>query len=273
MKRLLPILLCFLMSTIAIGQEVDRVLIQGKITAPSGEDIEGIHIFNISSSKGTVTNEDGAFEIAVAENDRLEITAIQFTGFTAIVDKGVVDNEKVSIYLNPTINKLDTVVIRPYDLSGNIVVDVGRIDTFAVPNDFDVSYEEMEFDYEFAPDGQTAIQGNYAEDALNNGGLQNGFNFVSLLGLAANAILGSKKKKSVKQELVEKDRVSNSLRARYTNEDLLSLFNISNENANDFIYFVEESEFPVSYLKVENELVMLAYLKEQTKKYKKQLGE
>lgn len=127
-KKLL--LLLFVISSSAIfAQEIDRTKVAGKISVPNGDDAEGINVYNISSQKGTVTNADGTFEIEVAENDRVQITALQYQSFTVVIDKGIVEQKRINIFMNPAINQLDEVVVRPYDLSGNINVDVKRIKT------------------------------------------------------------------------------------------------------------------------------------------------
>ena len=44
----------------------------------------------------------------------------------------------------------------PYDLSGNINVDVKRVSVIDSPN-WDLSYETLEYDYEFTQDRQSQV--------------------------------------------------------------------------------------------------------------------
>ena len=76
MKKLLT-LLVFCISFVAIAQNIQREKVNGKIIV-EGSDIEGITIYNSSSSLGAVTNKNGEFTIAVAVNDLLEIRAIEY---------------------------------------------------------------------------------------------------------------------------------------------------------------------------------------------------
>ncbi|MGJ8667475.1 MAG: hypothetical protein ACSHW7_13985 [Patiriisocius sp.] len=263
-----------LVPALCMAQNAERVLVKGYITAPVGDMVEGIHVYNISSQKGTITDANGEFELEMAINERLEVTSLQYVGFKVIVDEGIIKNRQVRIYLNPMVNELKEVIIRPYDLSGNISVDVGKIDTFNPNAGWDLSYENLEFGYEFAPDGVTAIQGNVAENALHNGQQQYGGNLLGGLGLLKNLIFGkSKKKKSPAQEQKESDLIANGIRGRFTNQFLKDHYKIPSELANDFVYYVQESGIPPTYLKPENELVLLDYLTTQSKKYLKEIEE
>ena len=181
-KKLLFLFL-IISSINSISQDLTRIKINGKITASKGEDVEGINIYNKSSQKGTITSVTGDFEIKVSENDRILITAMQFQSFTVIIDKGILEAKKMNIYLNLVINQLEEVVIRPYDISGNIVADVKRINIITVKNNWDLSYEKLEFEYEFSADSHTSIGGNKAEEAYFNGAVQGGGDILGLASL------------------------------------------------------------------------------------------
>jgi len=55
MKVKLSILFVCLVVTQSIAQITSRVMIEGKISAPIGDDVEGVVIYNRSSNKGTIT--------------------------------------------------------------------------------------------------------------------------------------------------------------------------------------------------------------------------
>ena len=267
MFKKLILLFVILISVNAISQEITRVKINGKITASKGEDVEGINIYNKSSQKGTITSATGNFELKVAENDRILITAMQFQSFTVIVDKGILETKKMNIYLNLVINQLEEVVIRPYDISGNIVADVKRINIITVQNNWDLSYENLEFGYEFSADSQTAVMGNKAEEAYFNGAVQAG---GDILGLAS---LFFKKKKTEKQIISETDMVTKAVQSRFGNNYIAETFNIPEEKVNEFIYFVEESGIDKSLLRSENELQLIEFLHIKSQAYLTQSNE
>ncbi len=142
--RFQPALILLIFPVFLFAQDIERVSVKGTITAPIGEDVEGINIYNLSSQEGTVTDAEGVFNLRVGINDRVQVTALQFQSFTVIVDRGVMDVREMNIYMNPAVNQLEEVIVRPYDLSGSIVVDVRRIQTSVVSPDWDLSYSTLE---------------------------------------------------------------------------------------------------------------------------------
>ena len=116
MTKKLLLLLFIIVSPAILAQEIDRVKVSGKLHVPKGEDAEGISVYNISAQNGTITNADGTFEIAIAENDRVQITALQYQAFTVVIDKGVVDRKIMNIFLNPAVNQLEEVAFSSIEI-------------------------------------------------------------------------------------------------------------------------------------------------------------
>lgn len=262
-KKLLAVFFLILPFSL-LSQEIERVKITGKVTAPLGEDIEGVSICNVSSQQGTITSFTGTFELSVAENDRIAVSALQFSTFTVIVDKGVLDNQKMGIYLNPVVNQLEEVIVRPYDLLGNVIADVGRIKTANVVPQWDLSYSSLEFGYEFSDDQYSSIEGNKAEEAFFNGQQQASLNFIGL----ASLLFPKKKKNTFKEINTERDLIAKSLRQRFSNSYILDVFNIPEENANDFIYFAEENGLQIELLLAKNEILLLDFMYQMSRDYK-----
>lgn len=269
MAKKLLLLLFIITSSTLLAQDIDRVKVSGKINATAGDDLEGINVYNISSQKGTITDADGEFEIEIAANDRLTITALQYQSFTVIVDKGIIVQRKMNIYLNPAVNQLEEVVVRPYDLSGNINADVKKIHTYSVTNDWDLSYENMEYGYNFAPDVQTKIQGNAAEESLNEHNLTNGLNIKNLFKGAIGLLFPEKEKISPAEDLMKGNELNKNLRQRFSKEFITSTFGISEKEAVDFLYFAQEDGLDRKLLKPENEMQLMDFLFKKSETYKK----
>ncbi|QAA81066.1 hypothetical protein EI546_04690 [Aequorivita sp. H23M31] len=269
MVKKLLFLLFFIISPILIAQDIERVKVEGKIIVPQGEDAEGISVYNISSQKGTVTDEDGSFEIAVAENDRLQIFALQYKTFTVVMDKGVVEKRKLKIFLNPGITQLDEVVIRPYDLSGNIRADIEKIPTYSIGKDWDLSYKSLEFGYDFRPDEQSSIKGNVAEEALGTSHLEYGLNFVSILGGVGNLLFPKGEKSHSREKMQENEVLSNNMQKRFSREFIYDNFDIPRDKAFDFLYFAQAEGLNKEMLKPENELELMSFLQQKSREYKK----
>ena len=129
MKRIVLVMLVLFSGFSAFAQIDNRVEVEGTIYVPSQEDPEGVSIFNLNSNRGAISNENGAFKLKVKVNDSIRVTSLQFQAFTVLIRETVVSSKKLNIYLNEVINPLPEVVVSPYDLSGNINVDVKRLES------------------------------------------------------------------------------------------------------------------------------------------------
>lgn len=248
----------------SIAQDIDRVKVNGKIMAPPGENLEGISLYNVSAQDGTITQEDGTFVLEVGVNDRVLVTALQFQKFTLIVDQGVVDSKNLSIYLNPSVTALDEVIVRPYDLTGNVKADINRVNVREADLSLNLEYESMEFDYDFRDDELSRVRGNAAAKALAGGqGLQYGFNPLGLLGLLFNK---DKTNTVVKKrdDLQRTEAIAVALRQRYNVYFFNENYGIPIEKVDDFIYFVQDSGMNQDLLKASKELELLSLLKAQS---------
>lgn len=105
----------------------ETILLQGKILNDSIE-VEAIHVVNLSLKKGTITDANGIFHIAVRLNDTLHFSAVQFQQRDLIITAGHIARKRLSLYLEPEVTALETVEISDIDLSGNLESDAGLPD-------------------------------------------------------------------------------------------------------------------------------------------------
>lgn len=264
---------CALFSIFLHGQEVERIIVEGQISAPTDSEIEGIAIYNNSSNKGTITDVNGEFKLAVALNDEVVISAIQYATFTVTIDQRTITNKKLGVYLNPVVNELEQVTVRQYDLTGNLVVDVGNIKTVDFASDFDLTFETMEFDYEFTPDKWSSIEGNFAESVFYNGQQQYGLNLFGGLGLLTQLIFKKKASKSFTLKPRNPEKMVADIRKRFNYQDIRTRFNIPEGSEDDFLYFVEENGLTNELLLDKNELRLLTFLQENAVAYREQIDE
>ncbi|MGO3182307.1 MAG: carboxypeptidase-like regulatory domain-containing protein [Aequorivita sp.] len=269
MTKKLLLLLFLAVSPILLAQDIERTKVLGKIHVPQGEDAEGISVYNISAQKGTITDVNGSFEIDVTENDRLQVTALQYQSFTVQVDRGIIERKIMNIFLNPSVNQLEEVVVRPYDLSGNINVDVKKIPTYDVGNDWDLSYGAMEYDYDFKPDDKTAISGNAAEEALHDHTLKNGADVLAILGGVANLLYPRGKTISIAERERNQALVSNNIQQRFSKDFIEANFDIPEDKAVDFLFYAQENGLDEKLLKPENEMELMEFLFKKSEEYKK----
>lgn len=251
---------CFIVS-ISMAQITSRVMINGKINAPIGDDIEGVVVYNRSTNKGTITTKEGRFKISAGINDRIEVVAMQYQHFVVLVDKGVLSTKRLNIFLTQSVNQLEEVVVTPYDLMGNVSVDIKKIG-FSQSGIGDVAEETSsrinDTDYDFRPDELSPLENKvFLEDRMING-----LNFVNLFKLVYNTKKTSKKKK-------HSPDIDVKVRDLYNDEFFKDYLAVEIDQINDFIFFAEENGLDTKYFESGKELDLLQFLAYQSKLYHK----
>ncbi len=97
--------------------------IDGRVESNSRE-VEGIHVQNISNKKSTITNAMGDFTIPVRVSDTLTFSGVKYYKKTLVITDALFAQKTIYITLEEFVNELEEVVIRPYNLSGNLASDV-----------------------------------------------------------------------------------------------------------------------------------------------------
>lgn len=267
MKKLV-IAFLLIIPILTFSQEIERVLVQGKISAPVGEDLEGISIYNKSSQKGTITDAEGSFQIEVGLNDRVLFSALQFQKFTVIVDEGILETQQMKIYVNPAVLHLDEVIVRPHDLTGNINVDVSRIKTTDLALDLNLSWKAMEFDFEFSDDQSSAVKNSTLQE-VQPAGLNILYPFALLADLIFNSEDKSKRKKRMSslEKMRFQDATSIALKQRFPESYFTEILNIKKSEIDNFLYFINKNGMTIELLRENNELRLMDFLDEQRKIY------
>lgn len=258
MKMRIIFFLCMLSTISVCAQIISRVSIDGTINAPIGDDVEGVVIYNTSTNKGTITDAEGNFQIIAGINDKLEIVAMQYQKFVIVIDKGIVQNKRLNVFLNESVNVLDEVVVTPYDLLGNVKVDVQKINVKEanISEVADVSAAQINVaDYQWTPDEYSPVESNIP--MVNS--MKYGLNFVNLF----KAVINSKKE-------AKKKEIDVAIREVYDDQFFKTNLNLELNEINDFIFFAEENGLDSSYLKKGREMDLIQFLIIQSKRYKKQ---
>lgn len=245
-------------STLTIFAQ-ERVDIQGQITVTEDASAEGITVFNQSTNKGEVTDAYGKFNINVSLNERLTFSSIQFREFTVIIDEGVIKNKKLNVYLQEGIYQLDEVVIRPYDLSGNVAVAVSYIATDAGAV-FDVNSLNLVegYDYTFTDSQQSQVE-NISQKSLY---LENQLNIGNIIRLLF------KKDKSDKEPETALFEADVNVRKSYNDTFFTEQLGIAPKDINSFIFYAQDQGLTKNMLRKGNELKLISFLIEASKSFK-----
>jgi len=116
----LPIFVFFVIYS--YSQEKQTV-ITGKIFSFS-ESVNNVHIINLNNLTGTISNDNGEFEIKVHLNDTILFSSIQYEKIKIAITKKHLNSKIMEITLIPSINNLDEVFL--HGLIGNLNLDLAK---------------------------------------------------------------------------------------------------------------------------------------------------
>ena len=267
MKQLLLIVFFLTVATFSFAQDIKRIAISGKIVV-SSEDLENVTIFNTSSNKGTLTDEEGKFTIDVALNDILEVHSLQFQDFTVTIDKNIIASKKATIFLAEKINKLDEVVVLPYDLTGNLITDMESVRTFNPDLDalyfgiHDISYYQFPDDYKSKVENIAARQPNDIRYQMDG---------VAMIGMLLKPLFGSKKDRKSNKEV--SPIPTNGLRDYYSAHYITENFKIPEDHIDDFVVYVEGNGLDYSLMEAGKEMEFIEFLTQKSKDFLKTKSE
>lgn len=108
------------------AQESDLKKINGVLISLSGE-VSGIHIINKTSQLATISNANGYFSIRSKLNDTLVIRGVGYQTKQLIIDSENYNKFSLAVDLEAEVVSLNEVVVMPYNLSGDLLVDMEAI--------------------------------------------------------------------------------------------------------------------------------------------------
>jgi len=162
----------------------EPVLIDGFVQSDSMQ-LQDIHILNLSTRQGTISNLNGKFRITVSVNDTLIFSGIQFHTLGLIVDEKIVEERLLKIELKPKIEELTEIELKGHDLDGLFYIDTKRMrDSLPLVTDEAVDFSNQGYD--------DPTSSNYVVPSANL------INLVSMIG--------KKKRNENKKEANLKDR-------------------------------------------------------------------
>ena len=112
--------------------------ILGKIIAD--DDVENIHIMNVTSKSYAISNKKGEFIINCKLNDTINISSIKHNQFSLIVSQKNITEKTISCILQEKIVQLDEIILGNI-LTGDLLSDIGNIESKAPLNFYDVGIQ------------------------------------------------------------------------------------------------------------------------------------
>lgn len=220
--------------------------LRGEILADSIQYYQ-VNIVNITQETGTTTAKDGHFVLAVNLNDSIVFSSL-IHEFKALKVNEEHLKKPLKIHLNPQINELPEVVLKPYDLSGDILIDVPKIK---------VSHID---------------QTNYGFGTVRRlTPLQQEMYFVQTTGVVGQVIMqlnGQMEQLRRRIEINNKIRKQLKIRPYITEELMQNHLKINPIYRDDFAYFCSEDPELLAILG-EDKLKMIEMLMEKSEAFKK----
>ncbi len=278
-KKLLLFLLVFF-TAYSYAQD-QRQAIFGKITDDSTF-VKDVHIFNLNSRKGTISNTYGEFSIPVKENDTLLISDLQYNSKKIIIDKSHLQNLQLNISLISKINELSEVEIKEHELTGNLKNDAkNRKDTRKISKvllasdawnvDMRIVDDLDSIDKEKPPDSRKLTDPTEQSAQGNIIGLLGALGINALISEASK--IGQKKrkrkrvqKKYERESLLAPEQIRNELGESFFTDAL----KISPQFIDGFIKHCDQQGIIDMYLKG-NKILMIDILIKESKLYLKKL--
>ena len=186
MKGLKTILMILILAVSVNLYAQEEVLVAGLIQSDSVQ-LEDIHVLNLSTLQGTITNRYGEFRISVSVNDTLIFSGIQFHTLGLIIDKNIIKERILRIELRPKIEELSEIELKGHDLDGLFYIDTKRMrDSLPLVSDEAVDFSNQGYD--------DPTSSNYVVPSAN---------LVNLVSM-----IGKKKRKENREEasLIQKKR-------------------------------------------------------------------
>jgi len=267
MKKIV-IVLFFVLSWSTYSQNIERIEINGRIVV-SSDDKEGVTVYNSSSNKGTITDEKGDFKIKVTLNDIIEFGALQFKDFQVTISEDVLKSKKLTVILVEEVNKLDEVVILPFNLTGNLNADLENVRTYNVSLD-DVYFglDHIE-NFEFSPDFKSKAD-NLAFNE-NNPRVENMLNIVNLAGFIVSQVVNvdNKEGDNNSENPIKKTPFKEAL-DKYSVNYIHVNFNIPLEQVEAFIGYIEAQGVDDKLLSKDKEMQFLEHITQLSKSFLKE---
>lgn len=237
---LVPILLFFVFVTFAQEEEnaVDNEINALIVNAQTEKPMENVHVVNLNKVVGTITKENGEFSIAASVNDTLYFSFLGFKSQKIRVTNDMFKFKDTKIALTELAYALEEVIVRPYQLTGYLEIDVKNL---PINNSYQYSISGLSVGYEGGnknPSAVTKVLGAILNpaDLLRN-----------LFGKQPNQMRKLRKMK-------EDDQIRDLLASKFDRETLTELLQIEKLDIQDIL---NNCNYSKSFITTANDLQIL----------------
>ncbi|WP_318308894.1 carboxypeptidase-like regulatory domain-containing protein [Flagellimonas crocea] len=219
------------------------------INAQTEFPLESVHVVNLNQVKGTITNPEGKFTIPAAVNDTLYFSYLGFKTQKVRVTNDMIRFGNTEIALTELAYALEEVVVRPYQLTGYLEIDVKNL---PVNNAYQYSISGLPTSYEAGnknPSAVTKVLGAILNpaDLLRN-------------------LFGKKPRQMRKlRQIKEDDNIRDLLASKFDRETLTELLQLEKVDIEDIL---NNCNYSKSFIKTANDLQILDAISSCYEEYK-----
>ncbi len=254
MRRVLLIFFC-LISFCCLAQNEDDPTVDGElnatvINAQTSFPMESVHVVNLNQVVGTITNQKGEFTIPAAVNDTLYLSFLGFKSQKVRVTNDMFKFEGTEISLTELAYALEEVIVRPYQLTGYLEIDVKNLPINN--NAYQYSISGLQKSYEGgskSPSAVTKVLGAILNpaDLLRN-------------------LFGKKPKQMRKLRQIKEDEdIRNLLASKFDRETLTELLQLEKVDIEDIL---NNCSYSKSFIATANDLQILDAISSCYEEYK-----
>ena len=251
MRKFITLLFC-LLCTIAYSQD-SKNRVRGKVQSESSKSIlQNVHVLNLSKVFGTITDEEGIFEINASVNDTLYFSYIGYKPLKIVVTNDLIKYEGNDLTFNLTelALALEEVVITPYRLTGYLDTDVKNAPINSSPRYRIIGLPNLGYE-----------GGRRTRSGISKvlGAIFNPADFL-------NSLFKRNPKKMAKLRLMREDEeIKNLLSTKFDREVLVQLLGIPKVDINEIL---RNCSFSDTFIKEANDLQIMEAINECYDEYK-----
>ncbi len=208
------------------------------VNAQSNLPMESVHVVNLNQVVGTITDKEGKFSIQAAVNDTLYFSYLGFKSQKIRITNDMFKFKDTKVALTELAYALEEVVIRPYQLTGYLEIDVKNL---PINTAYQYSISGLSKSYEAgnkSPGAVTKVLGAILNpaDLLRN-------------------LFGKKPRQMRKlRQMKEDDEIRNLLASKFDRETLTELLQIEKVDIDDIL---SNCNYSKSFISTANDLQIL----------------
>ncbi len=241
----------FLLGTRAgFSQDAEGVSFKATVVnAQTQQPLESVHVINLNQVVGTITDARGEFQITAAVNDTLYFSYLGFKAQKIRITNDLLKFQDTKIALTELAYALEEVVVRPYQLTGYLEIDVRNL---PINTGYQYSISGLPVSYE---------SGRKSPGAVSKvlGAIMNPADL--LRNLFGKRPAQMRKLRQIKED----DRIRDLLATKFDRETLRELLQLEKVDIEDILTNCSYSE---SFIQSANDLQILDALSSCYEEYK-----